>query len=397
MNRKVILSVTDYEKPVFIEEVWKLLRGLAESVSAREPLMATLLEEAILKHESFAQSLSYRLATKLGGRIIQSEQWLKIFEEAFLLGNQSHVNIDLAFAASVDLMAIYERDPACDSILTAFMFFKGYKALQIYRVSHVLWNANRKELSCLMQSRSSEVFGVDIHPAARIGKGLMIDHATGLVIGETAVVGDNCSFLHGVTLGGTGKEAGDRHPKLGDNVVIGCNASILGNIQIGNDCKIGSGSVVLKSIPAGCTAVGSPARIVVSRAQSSHDLTTSTTTIVTSSTNNETVTPSLTADKFSIPKSLSAPILTTTNSNLISSSSSSSAVASYSTATTIHRVLSPFTTTLDLECNHQNTLKCRTFKSITQIPRVLIGALVIMMPMMLVGGYFVSSQYQDRI
>jgi serine O-acetyltransferase len=173
--------------------------------------------------------------------------------------------LDLENAACVDLAAIEERDPACDSYLTAFLFFKGYKSLQIYRVSHILWMAGRKELASLMQSRSSEVFAVDIHPAARIGPGLMIDHATGLVIGETAVVGNNCSFLHGVTLGGTGKEWGDRHPKVGNNVSIGCNASILGNISIGDDCKVGCNSVVVKDVPAGATAVGSPARILTGR------------------------------------------------------------------------------------------------------------------------------------
>lgn len=270
----------------YVDTVWQTLRQEATVVAGKEPLMRPLFEEAILQHNHFKEALSYRLATKLKGKIIDSQQWLKIFQEAYRIQEESlkevqvnedssvpttdpattehlgFLNVDLEIAACMDLIAVQERDPACDSILTAFMYFKGYKSLQIYRVSHVLWNLGRRELACLMQSRSSEVFAVDIHPGARIGIGLMMDHATGTVIGETAVVGDHCSFLHGVTLGGTGKESGDRHPKLGNNVSIGCNASILGNIYIGDNVKIGAGSVVLKPLPANCTAVGSPARIV---------------------------------------------------------------------------------------------------------------------------------------
>lgn len=245
---------------IFVSEVWDQLRIEAEKAAKKEELLRPLLDEAILNHSSFKDALIFRLATKLRGHIIDSAKWIEIFQRAYDI---EHDTIgDLEVAACIDLVAIKERDPACDSLLTAFLYFKGYKSLQIYRVSHILWNSDRTELASLMQSRSSEVFGVDIHPAAKIGKGLMMDHATGIVIGETAIVGDNCSFLHGVTLGGTGKNHGDRHPKLGDNVVIGCNASILGNITIGDNCKIGAGSVVLKPIPAGATAVGSPARIL---------------------------------------------------------------------------------------------------------------------------------------
>lgn len=251
-----------FREEEYIGFVWKKLRAHAEDAANREPLMKPLMDEAILKHKEFRESLSYRLVTKLGGEIITSDHWLKIFQEAYLLNNDLRVP-NLEHAACLDLEAIKERDPACDSILTAFMYFKGYKALQIYRVSHCLWESGRKELAALMQSRCSEVFAVDIHPAASIGTGLMMDHATGVVIGETAVIGDNCSFLHGVTLGSNGKEWGDRHPKLGNNVVVGCGASIIGNITIGDDSKIGSGSIVLKPVPSGVTAVGNPARVIV--------------------------------------------------------------------------------------------------------------------------------------
>lgn len=260
----------DYSKLALDEDavvsvVWNTLRKEAEEVVSKEPLMQPLIDEAILQHSTFRDALSFRLATKLGGKLLSSDQWVKIFEDAYtvvLPPNQADA-YDLENAACLDLVAIKDRDPACDTLFTAFMFFKGYKALQIYRVSHVLWRVGRKEIASLMQSRTSEVFAVDIHPAAVIGRGLMIDHATGLVIGETAAVGDNCSFLHGITLGATGKEKGDRHPKVGDNVNIGCNASLIGNIKVGNNAKIGAGSVVLKNVPDFCTAVGSPAKILI--------------------------------------------------------------------------------------------------------------------------------------
>jgi hypothetical protein len=179
--------------------VWQVLRGEAQMVSKKEPLMKPLIDEAILQHDNFKDALIYRLATKMGGKLVSTEQWVKIFNDAHGI-EQEEFQYDLVKAACLDIVAVKDRDPACDTLFTAFMFYKGYKALQIYRVSHVLWKADRKELASLLQSRTSEVFGVDIHPAAKIGRGLMIDHASGLVIGETAVVGEHCSFLHGITL-----------------------------------------------------------------------------------------------------------------------------------------------------------------------------------------------------
>jgi len=164
--------------------------------------------------------------------------------------------------AMEDLIAVEVKDPACKSIAQVFLYFKGYKSIQCYRLAHVLWVHNRRDLAMVIQARCTEVFGVDIHPGALIGGGLMIDHGTGVVIGETAVIGRDCSFLHGITLGGTCTTADfDRHPKIGNGVFLGCNVTVLGNIQVGDHSKIGANSLVLKSLPAGCTAVGSPAHV----------------------------------------------------------------------------------------------------------------------------------------
>ena len=196
---KLDYSALSKNKEIVEPVVWELLRKEAEIISQKEPLMKPMINEAILQQTSFKDALIYRLATKMRGVLVSSDQWIKIFHDAHDIP-QDDFQYDLVNAACLDLVAVKDRDPACDTLFTAFMFFKGYKALQIYRVSHVLWREGRKELASLLQSRTSEVFSVDIHPAARIGRGLMIDHASGLVVGETAVVGEHCSFLHGVTL-----------------------------------------------------------------------------------------------------------------------------------------------------------------------------------------------------
>ncbi|NCO17724.1 MAG: serine O-acetyltransferase, partial [Alphaproteobacteria bacterium] len=186
-----------------------------------------------------------------------SEQILReIADEAY----QSDPN--LGQVARADLVAVLDRDPACHRYLQPLLFFKGYQAVQAYRVGHWLWGAGRTDLAYFVQMRVSEVFGVDIHPAAKIGRGVMIDHAHSIVIGETAVVGDNVSMLHSVTLGGTGKQDGDRHPKIGDGVMIGAGAKILGNIHVGHCSRIAAGSVVLQDVPACSTVAGVPARVV---------------------------------------------------------------------------------------------------------------------------------------
>ena len=235
------------------DAVWSRLRVDAAQAAAEEPILASFLNAAILRHESFAHALAYRLASKLADAQLDAMLARDVVEEAIT------AEPGIAGMASADMVAIEERDPACRSLLQPFLYYKGYMALQGYRVAHWLWNEGRETFAFHLQSRISECFGVDIHPAARIGKGLMIDHATSVVIGETAVVGDNVSMLHSVTLGGTGKADTDRHPKIGNGVLIGAGAKVLGNISVGEEARIAAGSVVLKDVPAHCTVAGVPA------------------------------------------------------------------------------------------------------------------------------------------
>ena len=210
----------------------------------------------ILSHEGFAESLSYQIARKLGDGELRAMTLREVCAQAYV------ADPGLIAAAEADLQAVFERDPACKGYLQPFLFFKGFLALQVHRIAHWLWGQGRDTLAFHLQSRVSESFQIDIHPGARFGAGVFIDHGTGVTIGETAVVGDDVSMLHGVTLGGTGAERGDRHPKIGRGVLLGAGASVLGNITIGDHAKIASGSVVLKPVPPGCTAAGVPARLV---------------------------------------------------------------------------------------------------------------------------------------
>jgi len=236
--------------------VWASLRNEAKAAAKSEAALASLLAAVILNHKSLGGALSYQLARKLGDQELRAMSIREIAEEAYA-SDPSLVEI-----AEADLKAVFERDPACKGYVQPFLFFKGFLALQTQRVSHWLWQEERETLALYLQSRTSELFQVDIHPATRIGRGIFMDHGTGVVIGETAVVGDDVSMLHGVTLGGTGADRGDRHPKIGKGVMLGAGAKVLGNIEIGDYAKIASGSVVLKSVPAGCTAAGVPARLV---------------------------------------------------------------------------------------------------------------------------------------
>jgi serine O-acetyltransferase len=236
--------------------VWAALRNEAAHAAQKEPGLASLLHATILKHEDLASSLSYQLARKLGDQELRAMSLREHAEEAF------RSDPSLIAAAEADLEAVFERDPACRGYMQPFLFFKGFQALQAHRVAHWMWNQDRQTLAFYLQSRMSEVFQVDINPATRIGKGVFIDHGTGIVIGETAVIGDDVSMLQGVTLGGTGAERGDRHPKIGRGVLLGAGAKVIGNITIGDYAKVASGAVVLKDVPPGCTAVGVPARLV---------------------------------------------------------------------------------------------------------------------------------------
>ena len=236
--------------------VWGALRNEAAHVAASEPDLASLVNAVVLRHEGLDGALSYQIARKLGDQELRAMSVREICEDAYA------ADPSIVAAALADLQAVFERDPACKGYLQPFLFFKGYLAVQTHRVAHALWRQGRETLAFYLQSRASELFQVDIHPGAKMGSGLFLDHGTGIVIGETAVVGDDVSMLHGVTLGGTGAERGDRHPKIGRGVLLGAGAKVLGNIVVGDYAKIASGSVVLKPVPAGCTAAGVPARLV---------------------------------------------------------------------------------------------------------------------------------------
>lgn len=244
------------ENIAICDPIWSSLREQAEALAQREPALASFVHASILKHQRFEDALSYHLARKIGCDEVSPMLIREIFDEALATDKA------IGEAVRADLSAVYERDPACHSHLEAFLFYKGFHALQSYRIAHWLWTQHRHPMARLFQSRISELFDVDIHPAARMGRGIMIDHATGVVIGETAVVDDDVSMLHGVTLGGTGKEEGDRHPKIRRGVLLSMGAKILGNIEIGEYSRIGAGSVVLRDVPPHSTAVGVPARLV---------------------------------------------------------------------------------------------------------------------------------------
>ncbi|CAK0779976.1 serine acetyltransferase [Azospirillaceae bacterium] len=236
--------------------VWKNLRIEAMRVATNEKCLSRLIDETILTHNDFSSALAVLLSRKLGNGAVSTNE----LEELVLTATDHDPGI--LRKTFLDLRAIVERDPAADDYLTPFLYFKGFHALQWQRISHWLWQRGRFAFARFLQSRASEVFAVDIHPAVPIGHGVFIDHATGLVVGETAVIGNDVSILQGVTLGGTGKENGDRHPKVRDGVLLAAGAKVLGNIEIGFRAKVGAGSVVLKNVPACATVAGVPARIV---------------------------------------------------------------------------------------------------------------------------------------
>jgi serine O-acetyltransferase len=236
--------------------VWAALRNEAEHTARTEPALASLVNAVILSHDNLGDALSYQLAHKLGDQELRAMSLRELAIQAY------RASPNLVETAEADLKAVFERDPACKGYVQPFLFFKGFQALQTQRIANWLWGQGRETMAFYLQSRMSEIFQVDIHPATRIGSGVFIDHGTGIVIGETAVIGDDVSLLQGVTLGGTGAERGDRHPKIGRGVLLGAGAKVLGNIQIGDYAKVASGSVVLKPVPAHCTAAGVPARLV---------------------------------------------------------------------------------------------------------------------------------------
>lgn len=238
------------------DKLWQAINGEIRETSAREPALASYFHAAVLSHDSLESALAYGLSSLLGNEVISTLTLHQVIENGF------HSDRELAVKMRRDLMAHYDRDPACNKFHIPLLYFKGFHALQVHRVANWLWHRGRRSMARYLQSRASELFAVDIHPAASIAGGLMIDHATGLVIGETAVVGEDVSMLHAVTLGGTGHETGDRHPKIGRGVLIAAGAKILGNIRVGEGAKIGAGSLVLESVEPHTTVAGVPARVV---------------------------------------------------------------------------------------------------------------------------------------
>jgi len=238
------------------DQTWARMRVEAATAAAEEPALASFLHATILNHDDFTSALSFRLAQKLSEREMNAMLWREVCNDAF---NDEPAIVE---AALIDLRAVFKRDPACDEYMQPFLYFKGYLSLEAQRVSNWLWRNERRQLALFLQSRISELFAVDIHPAVPMGKGVFIDHATGIVIGETAVVEDEVSILQNVTLGGTGKEDGDRHPKIRRGALISVGAKVLGNIDVGERAKVAAGSVVLQAVEPGCTVAGVPAKPV---------------------------------------------------------------------------------------------------------------------------------------
>ena len=243
-------------EPARLDPVWTQVRVDAEAAALREPALSSFMTSTVLNQPTLEAAVTHRVAARLGSPEVGADLLRQTFRQAI------DAEPEISGAIRADLVAVHERDPACERFLDALLYFKGFQALQAHRFAHRLALDGRRDMALHVQSRASAVFGVDINPAARIGRGIMIDHATGVVVGETAVIGDGVSMLHAVTLGGTGKVGGDRHPKIGRGVMIGAGAKVLGNITVGPCSRIAAGSVVLKDVPPCVTVAGVPARVV---------------------------------------------------------------------------------------------------------------------------------------
>lgn len=238
------------------DEMWQRIREECKRDADAEPTLASFLYSSILAHKTFEQAVAFVLANKLASPTLYSTQLKQIAEEVYAQ------DPSVIQAAMADLQAVVDRDPACDKYTQALLHFKGYQAVQSHRVAHHLWQRGRRALALMLQSRVSEAFHVDIHPAAKVGRGILLDHATGVVIGETASIGDNVSMLHHVTLGGSGIGSGVRHPQVGHGVLLGAGVTVLGPVTLGDGAKVGAGSVVVTNLEPHSVAVGVPARIV---------------------------------------------------------------------------------------------------------------------------------------
>lgn len=238
------------------DPIWDQVRSEAEDVTRREPELSAFIFANILNHNRLEHAVCHRLAQRLDHDDVNADLIRQTFFS--IIENEPEFGTTLR----ADLAAVFDRDPACSRLIDPLLYFKGFHALETQRFSNFLWHLGRKDFALYLQSQSSRVFGIDIHPAATIGRGIMFDHGSGIVIGETAEIGDSSSLLHDVTLGGSGKDTGDRHPKVGRGVMIGAGAKILGNIHIGDCARIAAGSVVLKDVPPKTTVAGVPARVV---------------------------------------------------------------------------------------------------------------------------------------
>ena len=237
-------------------DLWPLMREEAERKAKEEPILGSYFHATILNHRTFGDALSFRLASKLDNPMLPTMLIRDVIAEA------THDESEILRAAEIDIIATYTRDPACEDLSSPFLFFKGFHALQAHRIAHWLWNKERRTLAQFFQNQISVTLGVDLHPAARVGSGIMLDHATGIVIGETAVVEDDVSILHSVTLGGTGKTGGHRHPLIRRGVLLSAGCKIIGNIEVGVNAKVGAGSVVLNDVRPNVTVAGIPAKVV---------------------------------------------------------------------------------------------------------------------------------------
>ena len=258
-HQRYLEAIGTAEGPRGVEtsgDLWPMMCGEARAKASEEPILGSYFHATILNHQTFGSALSFRLASKLDNPMLPTMLIRDVIQEAI------GADPGILRAAEIDILATCARDPACEDLSTPFLFFKGFHALQAYRIAHWLWDQGRKTLAQFFQNQISVTLGVDIHPAAQFGAGIMLDHATGLVAGETAVVEDDVSILHAVTLGGTGKEIGDRHPKVRRGVLLAAGCKIIGNIEVGAGAKVGAGSVVLEDVPPHVTVAGVPAKIV---------------------------------------------------------------------------------------------------------------------------------------
>jgi serine O-acetyltransferase len=239
-----------------VDPVWFEIRREAEAIVKADPAVASFVYTTVLNHQRLEEAVFHRIAERLDNAVVNAEVIRCAFREA--LGE----NPDLPEIIRCDIAAVYDRDPATERRIEPLLYFKGFHAIETHRLAHALWRKGRRDFALYLQSRSSEVFQTDIHPAVAIGRSIFLDHATGLVVGGTAVIEDEVSILQDVTLGGTGKQGGDRHPKIRHGVLLGAGAKILGNIEIGENSKVAAGSVVLRSVPPRSTVAGVPARLI---------------------------------------------------------------------------------------------------------------------------------------